>query len=123
MTPLLDLYDVKKMSKSTTATLKYSLSSEKKMLLLAKLIRGKKVEDALTTLEFVPKKAGKTLYKVVKSAMSNARNNEWIKWDLYVDRIDIGRWPKIKRYRFASRSRVHWYIKHRSFVRVILQAK
>jgi len=116
------LYDSIKMS-NMTATLKYSIDSEKKMLLLAKLIRWKKVEDALTILEFTPKKAAKNLYKVVKSALSNARNNWWIKENLIVDRIDVWRWPKIKRFRFSSRSRVHWYLNHRSFVRVVLQVK
>jgi len=62
------------MSKSLTATLKYALVSDKKMSLMAKLVQGKKVEDALNTLAVLPKKAAKILYKVVKSAFSNAKN-------------------------------------------------
>jgi ribosomal protein L22 len=42
---------------------------------------------------------------------------------LHIDHILVGRWPKIKRMRFASRSRMHGYLKHRSFVRVILNSK
>jgi large subunit ribosomal protein L22 len=62
------------MNKSLTATLKYALVSDKKMSLMAKLIKGKKVEDALDTLNVLPKKAAKILLKVVKSAYSNAKN-------------------------------------------------
>ena len=62
------------MNKSLTATLKYALTSDKKMSLMAKLIKGKNVEDALNTLAVLPKKAAKILFKVVKSAYSNAKN-------------------------------------------------
>jgi len=62
------------MNKSLTATLKYALTSDKKMSLMAKLIKGKNVEDALNTLAVLQKKAAKILLKVVKSAYSNAKN-------------------------------------------------
>jgi ribosomal protein L22 len=39
---------------------------------------------------------------------------------LKIETIDIGRGPKIKRVRPAGRSRMHWYVKHRAFVRVRL---
>jgi len=107
-----------------TATLKYALSSSKKMRLVAKMVQGKSVDEALKLLHFLPKKAWAILYKVVHSAYSNAVNNKGMKWsDLYIKTIDVWRWPKLKRYRFASRSRVHGYINHRSFVRVVLQTK
>ena len=107
-----------------TATLKYALSSDKKMQLVAKMIQGKSVDEALKMLKFMPKKAAAILYKVVHSAYSNAVHNEGVKGvDLYVAQVQVGRGPKLKRYRFASRSRVHGYVKHRSFVRVVLQVK
>jgi len=109
------------MTNSMTATLKYALCSDKKMLLVAKLVQGKPVVEALAILEFLPKKAAKTLYKVVKSAQANAQQNLTTKSQkLYIKTINVGRGPKIKRHRFASRSRVHSYIKHRAFVRVTL---
>ncbi|NOZ43826.1 MAG: 50S ribosomal protein L22 [bacterium] len=107
-----------------TATLKYGITSDKKMLLVAKMIQGKSVDEALKVLHFMPKKAAGLLYKVVHSAYANATNNAGLKGtDLYIKTINVGRGPKLKRYRFASRSRVHGYVKHRSFVRVVLQAK
>ena len=109
---------------SFTATLKYALTSHKKMLLLAKLVQGKQVDEAIRILEFTPKKAAKVLAKVIKSARANATTNA--KQDpesLYVQTIQVGQGPKIKRMRFASRARIHGYIKHRSYVKVILATK
>ena len=105
-----------------TATLKYALMSDKKLSLIAKLVIWKKVTDALSFLEYLPKKGAKILYKVIKSAYSNAMNSGKT-WDLYIQKIDIGKWPKIKRVRFVSRSRISHYLKYRSFVRVVLNVK
>ena len=58
-----------------TATLKYALVSDKKMSLIAQMVKGKKVDEALTFLEVLPKKAAKFLAKVIKSAYANATTN------------------------------------------------
>jgi large subunit ribosomal protein L22 len=58
-----------------TATLKYAIVSDKKMLLISKLVKGKNVQQALDILEYTPKKAAKILAKVVKSAAANAVTN------------------------------------------------
>ena len=110
------------MNKSLTATLKYALMSDKKMSLIAKLVRGKKVDEALDILRFLPKKWAKTLYKVVQSAYSNAKQ-AWHDKNLYIKEINIGAGPKIKRVRFTSRSRISHYIKYRSFVQVALEVR
>jgi ribosomal protein L22 len=44
------------MEKNLTATLKYALLSDKKMAVVAKLVVGKKVKDALDVLKYMPKK-------------------------------------------------------------------
>lgn len=112
------------MNKSMTATLKYALTSDKKMAVIAKLVSGKKVNEALDILKFTPKKGARTLYKVVASAQANAINNADKKAeDLYIEKIDVSKWPKIKRVRFTSRSRISHYVKYRSFVRVVLNTK
>ena len=92
------------------------------MWLVAKLIRWKKATEGLTLLEFVPKKGADILHKVVKSAVANAVNNG--KFDvnnLEIEHVLIWRWPKLKRMKFASRSRTHSYVKHRSYIKVILK--
>ena len=110
--------------KSSTCTLTYAITSYKKMELIAKIIRWQKATDTLNVLNFVPKKAAQIMYKVVKSAMHNAVHNEWADMDkLIVSEVLVGRWPKIKRMRFASRSRMHAYVKHRSYVQVTVSEK
>ncbi len=105
-----------------TATLKYALTSYKKMLLAVKLVKNKNVTEALTTLSFVNTKAAKILHKVIKSALSNAKNtNSDIDESSYqIQKIDIWRWSKLKRVRFVWRARIHGYQKHRTFVRVVI---
>jgi large subunit ribosomal protein L22 len=75
-------------------------------------------------LEHTQKSAAKMLWKVVKSAQANAITNAGKDaTSLYIAHIHVGRGPKIKRMRFASRSKTHGYEKHRAFVKVILTAK
>ena len=107
-----------------TATLKYAITSDTKMNLVAKIIRWKDASAALDMLQFMPKKAAKILLKVVKSAVHNAKQKfgHDVTW-LYVSKIDVWRWPALKRMRFVWSARMHAYQKYRSFVRVMLEKK
>ncbi len=112
------------MAENLTATLKYALVSDKKMNIIAKMVKWKKAEDALSFLNLLPKKAAKILHKVIKSAYSNAtKNASNDAKKLYVEKIQVGRAPKLKRIRFVSRSRISHYVKYRSFVKVFLHVK
>ncbi|USN55989.1 MAG: 50S ribosomal protein L22 [Candidatus Peribacteria bacterium] len=112
-------------NRSMTATLKYALSSEKKVSLMAKMVQNKSVPEALLMLQHLPKKkGGEILAKLVKSAAANAKHNLNIDpQGLKVQTVDIGRGPKIKRVRAVGRGRMHKYEKHRSFVKVTLASK
>jgi len=107
------------MNKSLTATLKYALVSDKKMSLMAKLIKWKTAQEALNTLAVLPKKAAKILLKVVKSAYSNAKA-AWEGKEFAIKEVKVWAGPKIKRVRFSSRSRISHYEKSRCFVQVLL---
>lgn len=86
-----DLYTTT-MNRSMTATLKYALMSSKKLNLVASMVRGRSVLDARRFLQFLPKKAGRTLLKVVNSATANAENNLDLKAEnLYIESIDVGK--------------------------------
>lgn len=107
-----------------TSKKSYVETSVKKLLVIADIIRGKNVEDALNILHNLPQKAAKILHKYVKAALYNAKNNAWLdSTNLYIERVDLWRGIKIKRMRFASRSRIHGYVKYRSFVRIVLNSK
>ena len=104
------------MDNQVSATLKYALLSDKKMNLIA-------ATEALADLEFLPKKGARTLHKLIKSAVANA-SAKWLPVDqLVIDRIEVWRWPKIKRIRFTSRSRISHYEKYRCYVKVVLAVK
>lgn len=112
------------MSNQVTATLKYALLSDRKLNLIADLVRGKKVVNALDMLEFMPKKGARVLHKLIKSAAANAVHNNKLALDaLFIEKIDVGRGPKIKRVRFVSRSRISHYEKYRAYVKVVLNTK
>ena len=107
-----------------SATLKYALLSDKKMNLIADLVRGKKVVQAFKALEYLPKKGARTLHKLLKSAAANAVKNHGLALDdLLIAKIEVGKGPKIKRVRFVSRSRISHYEKYRAYVKVILTTK
>ena len=60
----------------TTATLRGVRLSAQKGRLVADMIRGKPVEQALNILTFSPKKASKIVKKVLESAIANAEHND-----------------------------------------------
>jgi large subunit ribosomal protein L22 len=111
-------------NRSLTCTLKYATTSYKKINLMAKIVRWKNVVEILDQLKFIPKKTAYIFAKIVTSAAANATNNAWYDLkDLFVQSVDVGRWPKIKRFRMVAKWSWHGYIKHRAFVRVTLWVK
>lgn len=71
------------------------------------MVRGKKVEEAMNILKFVPTPAAKAVYKVVKSASANAENNyEMATADLKISDIFANKGQTLKRYRSQARGRV-----------------
>ena len=57
------------------AKLNYLRIAPRKVRLVADLIRGKSTEEAQTILNFTVKNSAKDLSKLLKSAVSNAKNN------------------------------------------------
>lgn len=113
----------KTQNKSLTCTLKYALSSPKKMETIAKFVKGNDVDDAINKLHFTQKKSAKILLKVIKSAYYNAKKLNFNSTDLKVSEIIVWKWPKLKRVRFVWRAKVHGYIKYRTYIKVILDTK
>lgn len=108
--------------KNMEASLTYAQSSVKKVLIITRMIRGMEVNKAIGVLEQLPNKSAKVLLKLLNSVKANIINNGKMKDDnqFCVHKIDIGRGPKLKRWRMVSKWRMHWYIKHSTFIRIVL---
>ena len=70
------------------ATLRYARISARKVKIVADLIRGKDVDEALAIVKFTPKASSVIIEKLLKSAIANAENNHDMKHEnLYVAEI------------------------------------
>ena len=95
--------------------------SPRKIRLLVDMVRGKKVEEALTILRFTPSPLARAVAKVVKSAAANAENNfQMDPADLKVVSIYVDEAKPMKRFRPVSRGRAHHIIKRSSHITVIV---
>ena len=91
--------------------------SYKKVGLVADLVRGKSVEDALNFLQFTPKHSAKPLMETIRSAAANAEQNfKQQRKDLYVSTIVVNQGTTLKRSRPVSRGRSHPIRKHTSHI-------
>ena len=82
------------------AYLKNYRQSPRKVRIVGDLVKGKGVEKALLQLNFLNKRASKTVMKLVNSAVANAKeNNSANKEDLYIKSIRIDEGPTLKRIR------------------------
>ena len=95
--------------------------SPRKMRLLVDMVRGKKVDEALTILRFVPTPIAGVVAKVVKSAVANAENNfQMAPSDLKIVSIFADEARTLKRYRPRARGRVSHILKRSSHITVIV---
>jgi large subunit ribosomal protein L22 len=80
--------------------------SPRKVSVVAALVRGRNVSDALTILEHVPRRAAQPVIKVIESVRANAENNHNLKPDtLVISSISVTPGPRLKRYRPAAHGR------------------
>ena len=93
--------------------------SSRKLNLVAGLIRGRKVEEALNILKFSPKAMSEDVYKVLASAVANAENNHNLDVDsLVVSEASVAksittkpfatRWNAVVSNTLAEASRRNW---------------
>jgi large subunit ribosomal protein L22 len=91
---------------NTTAKLRGVRLSAQKGRLVADLIRGKKVEQALNILQFSPKKGAVIIRKVLESAIANAEHNDGADIDeLKVTSIFVDRGSFLRRFRARAKGR------------------
>ncbi len=98
--------------------------SPKKLNVIAYIIREMDVKKALNILKFMPKKWASILYKVLKSAFANAKNNKLQELEnLVIGKIIVSKWIMYKRWNPISRSRSHRILKRTSNILLELKVK
>ena len=104
------------------ATLKNARISARKVKIVADLIRGKKVSEALAIVKFAPKASAEIIEKLLKSAIANAENNHFMKSeDLYVAEIFANQGPTLKRIRPAVKGSAVRIRKRTSHITIVLR--
>ncbi len=80
--------------------------SPRKVGVVAALVRGHTVKDALTILSHTPRRSAIPVKKIIESARANAENNHNYKPDtLLITHISVTPGPRLKRFRPASHGR------------------
>jgi large subunit ribosomal protein L22 len=96
--------------------------SAQKLNLVAALIRGRKVEDALNVLTFSKKAMAIDVRKVLASAIANAENNHNLDVDsLVVAEASVGKSISMKRFATRARGRSSRIVKPFSRVRIVVR--
>ena len=94
----------------------------RKVRLVADMIRGKKVEQASSILNFTIKGASLPLFKLLKQAMANAKNNFQIDpTNLFVFKIAVDEGPKQKRWMPRARGQAYEIQKKTSHITLVLE--
>ncbi|WP_298643691.1 50S ribosomal protein L22 [uncultured Cardiobacterium sp.] len=105
----------------STAKLRAARISAQKARLVADLVRGKHVEEAIEVLSFTNKKAASIILKLLNAAIANAENNRGANIDeLYIAEIYIGEGMTMKRFSARAKGRGNRIFKRTSniFLRV-----
>ncbi len=96
----------------TNAILKGVRLSEQKGRLVADLVRGKPVDQALNILAFSPKKGAAIIKKVLESAIANAEHNDGADIDtLKVKTIYVEKGAVLKRFTARAKGRGNRIVK------------
>ena len=96
--------------------------SGQKLNLVATTIRGMKVEKALTSLDFNPRRIAGDVKKVLQSAIANAENNHNLDVDsLVVSEASVGKAIVMKRFRPRARGRTGKILKPFSRLRIVVR--
>ncbi|MGC1176726.1 MAG: 50S ribosomal protein L22 [Candidatus Saccharimonadales bacterium] len=98
--------------------------SPRKVAVVAALVRGRSVEDALTILSHTPRRSATAVSKVIASAKANADHNHGYKpASLQITEITVTPGPRIKRYRPAAHGRALPFQRKSSHIRVIVDGE
>jgi len=105
------------------ATLRFARIAPRKARLVADMIRGQRVDKAMTALEFSKKRAAWYLKGVLKSAIANAEEKDASIQDLVVAESRVDEGPTLKRFQPKDRGRAHPIMKRTSHLIITLEER
>lgn len=106
------------------ATAKGVSMSPRKVGVVAALVRGRTVEDALTILSHVPRASAVPVRKVIESAKANADHNHRLRPEtLVITEISVSPGVRIKRFRPAAQGRALPFMRRTSHIRVVVDGE
>ena len=108
----------------TKASLNYARVGAQKARLVADMVRGKNVDEALKTLTYMNKKTAILIKKLIESAVANADYQKSMNMDkLFIKSISVDQGPVLKRFRPRAQGRAFGVRKKLSHIDVILGEK
>jgi large subunit ribosomal protein L22 len=110
-------------TKKHTASHKFARIAPRKARLVADLLRGKGLEDALATLEFSPRRGAWFIKSVLRSAIANAEEANLDVGRLFVSESRVDEGPTIKRFQPKDRGRSHPIMKRTSHIHVSVDVR
>lgn len=105
------------------AVLKNYRQSPRKVRLIADLVRGKSVKEALSTLQFIDKRAAEPFAKVIRSAAANAAQQGQNADALIIRKVAVDKGDVYKRYMPRARGVAARITKRNSHITVELGSK
>lgn len=106
---------------STKASVKMIRIAPRKVRLVADLVRGKDIREALAILDYTNKASSPVIAKVVKSAVANAVNNNGAdETKLFVEKIYVDEGPTLKRFMTQAKGSAHPIMKRTSHITVFV---
>jgi large subunit ribosomal protein L22 len=106
------------------AVSKHLRISPQKARIVGDMIRGKRVEEALMILDFVPRKAARLISKTLRSVIANAENTQRVDVDrLYVSRIVVDEGVTMKRFLPRAHGRATPIKKRSSHVTIVVDER
>jgi large subunit ribosomal protein L22 len=105
------------------AYLKNYRQSPRKVRLVAGLIRRKNVDQALVSLQMLPKRAGLPIRKLLLSAIANAKNKGIEQENLYIKEITVDKGVTMKRMMPRAMGTGHRINKRTSHIELVLDEK
>lgn len=101
---------------SVTVKARYLRIAPRKLRVVADMVRGMPVSEAMVLLQFTPKRGAKMIYKLLKSGVAAAENKGTLSInDLYIKRITVDQGPALKRWLPRARgmaSPIKKYLSH-----------